>query len=399
MSHLLQTTLLTLFLLLIGLAGPYLIMKGFARIRSRITRWRAWAIRPEDKELGIKKVFYLFIFAVELETILLVLLMIGLPFLMLKFPKSSALLSVATFLSVISSLCWLGFDLKRTCKKADLKGLKIAIERAIDNQDEARVYIFLYGLEKVGGKECLHIAFEYAASFKTTETAAFLNKHSQMDRERGQVEIPTFNGNTEGEGAGSLRSLLGLSVNHVFWEWFAIALQRDSKYARIDWQKHGKLNPLLVNGYKKQAELVRHFPNTYCLQDYAQGVLYPRWPWKFVIGPTSKGYKHIKAGVKRAIGTIGPLEEVVFADGVIRLSIWDATKNLATPMELDAIEIHSGGDFNYDWAIGAVVEALRNRFPDKEFMLKVEVDSRVELSANSKSLLESISLGGLGILN
>jgi len=370
---------------------PTWIVKGFVSIRSWLTCRRAWSIDPETQEKGIKEVFFLFVFVVELEAIVLGLVLVGLPFLLLCIPNSPDIIKVIVFLWAVGAVCWLIFAMKKTCERADLKGMKAAFEKAIANQDEARFHMFLAGLERVGKEEMLHTAFEFAVRYKTDEASTFLHEHSQLGEVDNQIDIPEFKGNAEEEGVDTLKSLLNLSLRHTFWQWFALALQQDLKYEQEDWKGHGNLNRLIVKAYIKQAQLVRDYPHVYCLKDYAWAVRSKRWPWKFVSGPISNEYQQVIGGVKMVVGTIGPAQKEELKEGILSLPIWDTSDKKAIPIVLDAIEIHSGGDFNYDWAVSASIEALRNKFPQRSTGYKIHIAQSVELSANTHALLKEVS--------
>ena len=57
--------------------------------------------------------------------------------------------------------------------------------------------------------------------------------------------------------------------------------------------------------------------------------------------------------------------------------------------EIERLEVVAGTPINYDWAVGAVMEALRNHFPDTTTDLPYVVDPSLQLSANSLNLLSN----------
>ncbi len=77
--------------------------------------------------------------------------------------------------------------------------------------------------------------------------------------------------------------------------------------------------------------------------------------------------------------------------GVFYLDMWNQEKTSATPGEVEKIEILNNANFNYDWAVSAVAEAMQNRFPDDNLNVPVEIDPEINLSNNTRSILSNIA--------
>jgi len=91
--------------------------------------------------------------------------------------------------------------------------------------------------------------------------------------------------------------------------------------------------------------------------------------------------------VRKVVGVIGPTVEGFEAPFHYHVALWDAEARKTRLAQVDEIVVRDGADFNYDWAVAAVIEALRNRFPSASQQLSYEVSPSLELSPNSRNLL------------
>jgi hypothetical protein len=99
----------------------------------------------------------------------------------------------------------------------------------------------------------------------------------------------------------------------------------------------------------------------------------------------------LQTGIVQAIGVIGPVGDAHITDGEYRFEMWDyATKNIL-PSELDALEIASGGNFDYDWAVGEAVHWLEQ---SGRGLIPVRIHPEVNLQANSLRILDRVRQNG-----
>ena len=96
----------------------------------------------------------------------------------------------------------------------------------------------------------------------------------------------------------------------------------------------------------------------------------------------------LMADVKQVVGVIG----TGFAPGWLsgsqyRVDLWNEDKKEFRYADLDVLEIIGGGDFDYDWAVNAVVEAIHNDtgHPNKEW--KALLLQQPNLNTNTLRLL------------
>lgn len=154
------------------------------------------------------------------------------------------------------------------------------------------------------------------------------------------------------------------------------------------------------NGFKRNIEeiiqsqmhLRNASPDLYCMEchTFSEEVVYRHW--RFVRCKSCKDASYLQRGIKQAIGRIGEIPaENPNQDGVYYLDMWDQEKTSATPGEVEKIEILNNANFNYDWAVSAVVEAMENRFPDDKLNVPIEIDPEIDLSNNTRSILSNIT--------
>lgn len=141
-----------------------------------------------------------------------------------------------------------------------------------------------------------------------------------------------------------------------------------------------------------QDQLLQEYPHVYCLNCGTRTQVVDDNLWRHVICVTCLEANDLLPGVKMVVGHIGQqVDPLLSPEGVLPVNLWNPVTESAKPVDMDRLVISPGGDFNYDWAVSAALEAIRNRFPDKEFKVHVEVQAGVSLSTNTLNLLRSIS--------
>jgi hypothetical protein len=136
-----------------------------------------------------------------------------------------------------------------------------------------------------------------------------------------------------------------------------------------------------------QLLLRRAFPDVFCGRCHAFAVLEGHLDWRWVRCPICQDAIDLKPGIKMAIGTIGAMLDWDLEDGILRVSLWDGILKRAVYAEVASIEIRGGFDIDYDWAVSAVVEMMRNQHHGGEGDVPVVLVGEVGLSVNSLALL------------
>ncbi len=188
----------------------------------------------------------------------------------------------------------------------------------------------------------------------------------------------------------NLRELVSQSR---FWQRVAMAFQAEDA---LLWEgsEMDELEEKLVNAFRLQGELARFHPFNYCKTGMSRGELSQIHGWKYVLGRRSQDYREMIPEIYKVTGLIGPLEgeqTKLTGTGELIVQLWNAAENEASAAELDVLEVAAGADINYDWAVSAVIEALRNQSPDRELRIEVQVDTKVSLAPNTWNLLKEIT--------
>lgn len=83
--------------------------------------------------------------------------------------------------------------------------------------------------------------------------------------------------------------------------------------------------------------------------------------WTFAVCRRCDQYHTLIPDIEQIVGLVGPkFEEERQAAGELRLELWNEKRKTARYADVDRVEIHGGADFNYDWAVNAVLQELKN---------------------------------------
>lgn len=139
-----------------------------------------------------------------------------------------------------------------------------------------------------------------------------------------------------------------------------------------------------------QMHLRNSYPDLFCMECHTRSEELVRENWRYVRCTTCKEAKNLRRGIQTVIGRVGGMPSDTLQDGVLYVSLWDEASASSRPAEVDKIEIKAGEQFNYDWAVSSVVEAMQNRFPDKDVKVPVELDGEISLGGNTLNILNRI---------
>lgn len=187
-----------------------------------------------------------------------------------------------------------------------------------------------------------------------------------------------------------LEDLRKLVSEKVFWKRLATSFQPSRPQLPPPEAMVGKGFDPLEAQFVFQGELLRHFPHVYCSECLTGSEKQEHEEWVYVRCRTCREANDLVPDVREVIGVVGPLPVESHRNGQLYLSLWNEEKQVARAGEINRLVIRSGGAFNYDWAVSATVEALHNRFPDRDLQLGVELDPEIDLQPNTHNLLRSI---------
>jgi hypothetical protein len=113
-----------------------------------------------------------------------------------------------------------------------------------------------------------------------------------------------------------------------------------------------------VNTMPVRAE---HIHKSFCTACNTRGTLYQRYIWKIPGCRKCNKFETLLANIEEVVGRIGPpLDQVQPMGTAYYLDIWNQTSRSATYADVDRVEVVGGGEIEYDWAVTAVLEALKN---------------------------------------
>lgn len=375
--------------------GPYLATKVASWQRRAITQKKIKDLVPSQGETISSKVKAILLRSSAPQlwwTLGAMLGLVGLQFLLPGYPFAKVLGAIITIgVGVARGLA----DFKKLIRLGDQAGLREALQKSVHEDENEKVEGLLKGAWNSDVGEYQLLAVEWAAKWKSPWAVKLLKEISEISRDyevRNLTESAFKGGKalTEGNEVDHINNLVDLVEQSRFWLRFALSFQNKGTDILSQEEIEG-MNPKLVSAFQLQGELVASHPHNFCKQGLTRGRMLNRNGWHYVLGNASHDYRQIEVGITKVVGQIGPEMEQETETGTLRLPLWDAINNKATPMELDAINIVGGAEFNYDWAVSASIEALRNRFPEKELKLDVTFDPSLSLSANTRALLQEIS--------
>ena len=127
----------------------------------------------------------------------------------------------------------------------------------------------------------------------------------------------------------------------------------------------------------------------YCPNCIARTAYKKIFEWKIPVCKVCQEYEALETGVQAIVGVIGPLPDQREVATAIRVcSVWDPGKKQVIHREIDGLEIINGGNFDYDWALSAVMELLETRRKKKGKPLPIRLTKQPPLSANSRTIVK-----------
>jgi hypothetical protein len=161
----------------------------------------------------------------------------------------------------------------------------------------------------------------------------------------------------------------------------------DSDHSR---SKIGTLTNAIQNIVYSQLVLRRAFPHVYCEKCHVFGELRGYLDWRWVRCPVCLDAVDLHGGITTVIGTIGAGSNWVVRDGILRLGLWSEARKAGMYAKVSALEIVHGMSIDYDWAVCAVVEMLRNKHPEFEKGIPVHLVGSPPLGKNTLLLLREM---------
>lgn len=290
---------------------------------------------------------------------------------------------------------------KNSMEKGEYEGAKEALREMLEYGTAEMAEGMAKGFYDSGNEALQRIAVQAMSSWASDCSVVFLK--AAEESEFHEIAIMARKGGNAVKrllaenGEAKMADLVRLRNQARYWSRLGPSLQAASKAPLLlsDPNSPRLDTDELHRAFRHQADLVAHYPHVFCLRCRTRGEQHTHANWTFVICKTCQEADQMLAGVQTVSGQIGPQTAPILSNGVLPINLWDVKENAANPAEINRLDILAGGEFKYDWAVSSSVEAIRNRFPDRELKLEVNIAPGVSLGPNTMNLIRSIS-NGLG---
>ncbi|MEM7036138.1 MAG: HEAT repeat domain-containing protein [Bacteroidota bacterium] len=138
-----------------------------------------------------------------------------------------------------------------------------------------------------------------------------------------------------------------------------------------------------------QMALREEYPALMCTECFARPEKLKYEAWEYVRCKKCRDVQHLRKNVQEVVGYIGREKELRFKEGVAWIGLWDEGEKTGQFAEIDRLEVKSGQEIDYNWAISSVVETLRNEWVG-EIEFELEVDPLLVLNENTYRNLRSL---------
>ncbi len=139
-----------------------------------------------------------------------------------------------------------------------------------------------------------------------------------------------------------------------------------------------------------QLILRRSFPDVYCSKCYQRAEWLYSLEWSWVRCVNCKDVVDLVPHIAHVTGQIGEDEPWQLQDGHLKVRLWNDASTKARNADMDALKIIGGSGINYDWAVSAVVEKLRNENQAFGKDIRVRLVDNPALDHNTLRLLKDL---------
>ena len=191
----------------------------------------------------------------------------------------------------------------------------------------------------------------------------------------------------------------GYTGNLALWptllKVYPILLARTKKHAEgIEAWKELRLAEFAISSILRKNQLMtKNNESVLCSRCFTRGTKVKSYDWTHQECRRCGRAEYLLGGVKEVVGVLGPgfgIEKR--EDGYYQISLWEEVGKKFRYVDLDALEIRGGGNFDYDWGLNAVLEGLKNGMKTPKLKLKIRINGEVSLSANSQKLIEEVQI-------
>lgn len=162
---------------------------------------------------------------------------------------------------------------------------------------------------------------------------------------------------------------------------------------RIDHQAISASFDAIEDLVGRQLPIKMAFPAVMCGKCKVRAVEQSQLYWRWIVCSACKEAQHLIPGIQTIVGIIGAFPSPEHLGEEYRLNIWDEEQKQPLKVAAETLEIQGGQPIDYDWAVSAVVEMLRQRSHVGGKGIRVKIVGQPGLSANTEALLRALDPG------
>ena len=124
-----------------------------------------------------------------------------------------------------------------------------------------------------------------------------------------------------------------------------------------------------------------------CLQ---RGMVMQRSIWQVPVCRKCKNFEFLVPNIVEVVGRIGPkLETNLPMGSMYPVDLWDGERQLAQYADVDRVEVIGGAEFDYDWAVTATLETLKNSDQPERAAVPFNLLEEPPISVNTLRMLNN----------
>lgn len=204
--------------------------------------------------------------------------------------------------------------------------------------------------------------------------------------ERNYHQVLRLTGQEKVYGADIVEELIRYS-DELRKKEYAFGSKRGYAYMEKRQRVEGVLKKVLHTHKHIRAQ----YPHLLCTHCLTRAALKTRSDWEYVRCRSCNSLNHLKGGIEKVVGYIGKDKEWDQQEGTLNLSLWSESDKKARFADIEKLIIVGGKDLNYDWAINAVLEVLKNGAVSADWKVPVIFEGKPELTRNTELLISKLN--------
>ena len=153
-----------------------------------------------------------------------------------------------------------------------------------------------------------------------------------------------------------------------------------SKDSFIHVEKRGRVEDTLKKILHTHKHLRNQYPHLICVNCRTTTQLVTKNGWEYLRCRNCTDVNGLLGGVEFVVGMIGAEQPWHQEGTTLFLDLWDDSGKKARFADIDELQIQGGSEINYDWAINAVLEVLRNGAMHSDWKVPVKFRDKPQLT-------------------